>query len=241
MVSATTSSHQLYVSESSKCKCRQGQTGTFWHDSTMPHPWALAGTNDIMRKFVCMQYMSYSRVHINRNIMSVLRSTDCAHISSVPSPPYLCNTSTDGSDYEGGNFSVTFPAGVNVASFNVTIINDAIAECAKLFTLDLEIPAAAAAMGVIRGSPDTATVHIMDDDGERTLACDLQYLYQCTLITLNYPFFYRCSWRAPSFLGNCWLLGEGECRVFRGCSWGISSSRFPIHSHNCHCRWHCRW
>ena len=33
---------------------------------------------------------------------------------------------TDGSDYEGGNFSATFPAGVNVASFNVTIINDTI-------------------------------------------------------------------------------------------------------------------
>ena len=89
--------------------------------------------------------------------------------SSVPLP-CPCNTQTDGSDYEGGSFSVTFPAGVNVASFNVPIINDTIAECAKLFTLDLEIPAAAAAMGVIRGSPDTATVHIMDDDGERRLA-----------------------------------------------------------------------
>ena len=51
-------------------------------------------------------------------------------------------------------------------SFNVTIIDDNIAECAKLFTLDLEIPGAAAAMGVIKGSPDSATVHIMDDDGE---------------------------------------------------------------------------
>ena len=77
---------------------------------------------------------------------------------------------TDGSDYDGGSFTVTFPAGVNVASFNVTILNDAIAECAKLFTLDLEIPAASTAMGVMKGSPDTATVHIMDDDGERTHA-----------------------------------------------------------------------
>ena len=34
---------------------------------------------------------------------------------------------------------MTFPAGVNVISFNVTIINDNIAECAELFTLDLEM------------------------------------------------------------------------------------------------------
>ena len=69
---------------------------------------------------------------------------------------------------------MTFPAGVNMVSFNVTILNDGIAECAKLFTLDLDIPAAAAAMGVIRGSPDTATVHITDDDGEKTQASFVQ-------------------------------------------------------------------
>ena len=85
-------------------------------------------------------------------------------------PLYPCNTQTDGLDYDGGTLSVTFPAGVNMVSFNVTILNDDIAECAKLFTLDLDIPMAAADMGVIRGSPDTATVHITDDDGERTQA-----------------------------------------------------------------------
>ena len=50
-------------------------------------------------------------------------------------------------------------------SFNVTIIDDNIAELAELFTLDLEIPDASAAMGVIKGSPDTATVNIIDDEG----------------------------------------------------------------------------
>ena len=69
------------------------------------------------------------------------------------------------SDYEGDSFTVTFPAGVNVISFNVTIIDDNIAELAELFTLDLEIPAASAAMGVLKGSPDTATVNIMDNEG----------------------------------------------------------------------------
>ena len=51
-------------------------------------------------------------------------------------------------------------------SFNVTIIDDAVAECAELFTLALEIPEASADMGVIKVSPDTATVNIRDDDGE---------------------------------------------------------------------------
>ena len=60
---------------------------------------------------------------------------------------------------------MTFPAGVNVISFNVTIIDDNIAELAELFTLDLEIPDVAAAMGIIKGSPDTATVNIIDDEG----------------------------------------------------------------------------
>ena len=60
---------------------------------------------------------------------------------------------------------MTFPAGVNVISFNVTIIDDNIAELAELFTLDLEIPAAAAAMGIIKGCHDSATVNIKDDEG----------------------------------------------------------------------------
>ena len=72
---------------------------------------------------------------------------------------------TGDSDYKGERFTVTFPAGVNVISFNVTITDDNIAELAELFTLDLEIPAASADIGVIKGSPDTATVSIMDNEG----------------------------------------------------------------------------
>ena len=95
----------------------------------------------------------------------------------------ICTLNSGGSDYEGERFTVAFPAGVNVISFNVTIIDDNIAELAELFTLDLEIPAASADMGIIKGSPDTATVHIMDDDGEH-----IHYMmpfYQCNVI-LNY-------------------------------------------------------
>ena len=83
------------------------------------------------------------------------------HLSSLLEP---FNSLTVGSDYTGESFLVIFPAGVNVASFNVPIINDAIAELAESFTLDLVIPPASTAMGVIAGSPDTATVNIMDDE-----------------------------------------------------------------------------
>ena len=47
-------------------------------------------------------------------------------------------------------------------SFNVSIINDNIAELDESFTLTLEIPAASMSFGVIAGSFNTATVNITD-------------------------------------------------------------------------------
>ena len=72
---------------------------------------------------------------------------------------------TDGSDYEVGQFTVSFPAGVNVATFIVPISDDKFAECEESFTMDLEIPSAATEVGVIKGAIHTATVHIKDNDG----------------------------------------------------------------------------
>ena len=74
---------------------------------------------------------------------------------------------SDGEDYRGGQFSVFFPPGENNISFNVPIINDDVIELNdENFTLVLEIPEAAAALRVVRGSPDTATVNILDNDSE---------------------------------------------------------------------------
>ena len=74
---------------------------------------------------------------------------------------------SDGEDYRGGQFSVVFPPGVNSISFNVPIINDDVIELNdESFTLVLEIPEAAAALRVVRRSPDTATVNILDNDSE---------------------------------------------------------------------------
>ena len=53
-----------------------------------------------------------------------------------------------------------------MASLSVEIINDPVAESAKEFFLDLEIPPAAAAMGVYKESPDSATVCIEGNDNE---------------------------------------------------------------------------
>ena len=86
--------------------------------------------------------------------------------SSSSSAPFHIHTLTTGdSDYEGESISVTFPAGVNVISFNVTINDESAAERIEVITLNLEIPSAATAMGVIKGSPDSTIVNIMVDDG----------------------------------------------------------------------------
>ena len=93
----------------------------------------------------------------------------CTHGNAVIS--YSCSNhfmytiNKGDSDYMGESFSGTFPAGVNMVTFNLPIINDGIAELAERFTLTLEIPAASAALAVTRGSPDNVTVNIIDDEG----------------------------------------------------------------------------
>ena len=53
-----------------------------------------------------------------------------------------------------------------MATFKMDITNDLVAESTEEFFLDLEIPLAAAAIDVIKGSPGIATVRIRDEDGE---------------------------------------------------------------------------
>ena len=70
-----------------------------------------------------------------------------------------------GTDYRSARIPVTFSAGRKEHTFTVIIYDDIIFESDEYFFLDLEIPAAAAAYGVRKGSPDTAKVYI-EDDGE---------------------------------------------------------------------------
>ena len=61
---------------------------------------------------------------------------------------------------------MTFPPGKTSASLTVKIYDDLVAEGTKEFFLNLEIPPAAAAMGVHSASLDNATVRITDGDSE---------------------------------------------------------------------------
>ena len=59
-----------------------------------------------------------------------------------------------------------FRAGVNAVTFTVTIRDERLIEPAEEFYIDLEIPSSAAKRGVIKDSPSTVTVTIVNDDGE---------------------------------------------------------------------------
>ena len=81
------------------------------------------------------------------------------------------HSTSAGEDYTGGPYSVFFRPGENVISFNVPITNDLVAELPEAFFLDLEIPPAADSMSIVKGSPDTATVNIRDNDSEYMCKC----------------------------------------------------------------------
>ena len=59
-----------------------------------------------------------------------------------------------------------FPAGVNEVTFTVTILDERLIEPDEDFYVDLEIPSSAAKRGVIKDSPSTVTLTIVNDDGE---------------------------------------------------------------------------
>ena len=59
-----------------------------------------------------------------------------------------------------------FPARVNQVTFTVTISDERRIESNETFHIDLEIPSSAAKRGVIKDSPSTVTVTIVNDDGE---------------------------------------------------------------------------
>ena len=67
-------------------------------------------------------------------------------------------------DYTPGPYTVTFPAGVTSATFDVPIISDNILEGYENFALvidDSSLPS-----HVIQGSPGTVTVNMVDDDSK---------------------------------------------------------------------------
>ena len=70
-----------------------------------------------------------------------------------------------GNDYAGEGFSVAFPIGDTVISFNIAIVDDDIVEESEHFSLHLEISDEAASSGITKGTQYAANVTIVNDDG----------------------------------------------------------------------------
>ena len=71
---------------------------------------------------------------------------------------------SDGEDYTGGRYEVTFPAGSTTASVTVSITNNDSTECTEEFTAELRVPPQTRNQGISRGSANMALVTIFDDD-----------------------------------------------------------------------------
>ena len=66
-------------------------------------------------------------------------------------------------DYGSGPYTVTFPAGITMVLFDIPINDDMIFEGNENFTLTI-VPTSLPPTGVTVGSPDQATVTIVDND-----------------------------------------------------------------------------
>ena len=75
-------------------------------------------------------------------------------------------TQLGGNDYAGEGFSVAFPIGDTVISFNIAIVDDDVVEASEQFSLHLEIPDEAASSGITKGTQyAAANITIVNDDG----------------------------------------------------------------------------
>ena len=74
---------------------------------------------------------------------------------------------TGGVDYTPGPYSVTFPSGVTIASFDISITNDSIFEGNE--DVKIEIVNASLSNRILVSDPDQATITIVDDDGKTDL------------------------------------------------------------------------
>ena len=74
---------------------------------------------------------------------------------------------------------------MNQVTFTVTIRDEGLVESTEEFYIELEIPSAAANLGVVKDLPDNATVIIRDDDGECCLKLCKAEHNQNILINVN--------------------------------------------------------
>ena len=84
--------------------------------------------------------------------------------------PIKIYVTSDRQDYTAGDYPVIFPAGSTKENFSIPIVDDDIVELDETFFLTLVIPQPAQDIGVMRADPYMATVTIINDDGECSVA-----------------------------------------------------------------------
>ena len=106
--------------------------------------------------------MTFYAIHM-RLIIPILTDNPCLPLLST-------FVTSEGEDYTGGDYPVIFPAGSTKKIFSIPIADDDIFETDETFFLTLVIPQPAQDIGVMRGVPFMATVTIINDEGECSVA-----------------------------------------------------------------------
>ena len=137
--------------------------------------------------FLCNN-ISFVRLVITVNCISFGHLVIATSVVTIPLTTPAFYHFTASSDYRRKRSSVHFRAGVNEVSFTVTIRDERLVEFDEEFYIELEIPpSAATSCGVVKASPDNATVIIRDDDGECCFKrCKAEH-NQNILIATNVP------------------------------------------------------
>ena len=90
----------------------------------------------------------------------------CTHLLNTD---YVCAytpiTCVGPEDYQGGERRAIFEIGSNMTTVEYSTESDDIREGIESFIAELRVPPEMEAMGIVPGTPDSATVNIIDDEG----------------------------------------------------------------------------
>ena len=139
-----------------------------------------------MAKPVEFTYIAHNFLCNSISFVQLVITVNCYSSVTIPlTIPVFYHLSAT-SDYSSRRrSSVYFRAGVNEVSFTVAIRDEGLVELDEEFYIELEIPSAAANLGVVKDLPDNATVIIQDDDGECCLKLCKAEHNQNILIAIN--------------------------------------------------------
>ena len=98
---------------------------------------------------------------------------------------------TGPADYEGGTKIAIFEVGSSTATVTFGTEDDEVKEGMESFRATLSVSEAMREKGVSVGSPDTAVVNIIDNDGKR--CCNYECMYSATHAGLR-MYMYKGDW-----------------------------------------------